>query len=99
MYKKNLYVFFILFFIVNLSINALEKDLFQKKYINTNWFYSNGFPANSALDVIQNDEEYIWAATYDGLIRFDGKDFKLFNKYTDKGYSALSATRLFEDSK
>lgn len=86
-------------FFCTADVFGLAENLFQKKYISTNWMYSNGFPANSAVDVIQNEEEYIWIATYDGLIRFDGKDFKIFNRYTDDGYNALSATKFFEDSK
>ena len=86
-------------FFCTVNLFGMAENLFQKKYISTNWMYSNGFPANSAVDVIQNEEEYIWIATYDGLIRFDGKDFKIFNRYTDDGYNALSATKFFEDSK
>ena len=69
--------------IFSLSSNlfAFSNDLFQKKYLSTIWTYSNLYPANNALDVVQGAEGFIWIASYEGLIRFDGKEFKLYNKY------------------
>lgn len=74
-------------------------DEIKDSFIFTSWSNSGGFPTNNALDVYQNSQNYIWIATYDGLVRFNGKEFKLFNKYTGEGFNSASATVLFEDSK
>ncbi len=41
----------------------------------TFWDDTNGLPSNRILDVIQDNTGYIWLASYEGLIRFNGRDF------------------------
>ena len=43
------------------------------------WNTEDGLTSESANDIIQTADGYIWIATYTGLHRFDGKDFTLFN--------------------
>ncbi len=42
------------------------------------WTTNNGLTSESANDLIQTSDGYIWIATYTGLHRFDGKDFTVF---------------------
>ncbi|WNJ16388.1 ATP-binding protein [Pontibacter sp. G13] len=39
-----------------------------------------GLPSNGSLDVIQDHRGYIWLATYNGVVRYDGYDFEVFRK-------------------
>ena len=39
----------------------------------------DGVPVNSINAIIQDRIGYIWAATFDGLVRFDGLRFTVFN--------------------
>jgi len=39
----------------------------------------NGLPANGVNDLYQDQKGYLWAATYNGLIRYDGVNFTVFN--------------------
>ncbi|MFY0608109.1 MAG: hypothetical protein JXR10_15425 [Cyclobacteriaceae bacterium] len=48
------------------------------QYILQSWNADQGFGSESSNDIIQTKEGYIWIATYTGLYRFDGKDFKVF---------------------
>lgn len=43
------------------------------------WNTEDGLTSESANDLIQTTDGYIWIATYTGLHRFDGKDFTIFN--------------------
>lgn len=40
----------------------------------------NGLPQNSIKDITPDNEGFIWMTTENGLVRFDGQQFKLFNR-------------------
>lgn len=44
----------------------------------------NGLPANGVNKIYQDRSGYIWAATYNGLVRYNGSDFKVYNTSTLK---------------
>src|SRR5688500_3675699 len=44
------------------------------------WNTENGLPQNSIQAIAQTKDGYIWIATRDGLARFDGIRFKVFQK-------------------
>ncbi|MDX1641421.1 MAG: two-component regulator propeller domain-containing protein, partial [Balneolaceae bacterium] len=39
----------------------------------------NGLPGNGVNSIFQDRNGYIWAATYNGLVRFNGLDFEIYN--------------------
>lgn len=57
----------------------------------------NGLPQNSVYSVLQTRDGYLWATTLDGLVRYDGAQFKIFSKATARGINSNRFTRLFED--
>jgi signal transduction histidine kinase/ligand-binding sensor domain-containing protein/CheY-like chemotaxis protein len=48
-------------------------------WVHESWTVTEGLPVNSIKTVIQDRTGYIWAATFDGLVRFDGVRFAVFN--------------------
>lgn len=62
--------------------------------IQTLWNDQNGLPTNTVLDIVQDRDGYIWIASYDGLIRFDGSSFTTFSDIDGRGFSAESAREL-----
>ncbi len=44
------------------------------------WTADNGLPQNSVTAVAQTSDGYLWLTTNDGLVRFDGVRFTVFNK-------------------
>lgn len=48
------------------------------KYSVTGWDTERGLPSNAVLDILQASDGYLWIASYQGLIRFDGSSFKMF---------------------
>lgn len=56
----------------------------QPRYTNVQHFNSeNGLPQNSIKGIRIDRKGYIWLGTEGGLVRYDGKEFKLLNKRTD----------------
>ena len=49
------------------------------------WTTDNGLPLNSVTAICQTPEGYLWLATFDGLVRYDGFQFTTFNKSNTKG--------------
>ncbi len=53
-----------------------EKRLSQ--LVLRSWNAQSGLTSESANDLIQTKDGYIWVSTYTGLHRFDGKEFTIF---------------------
>lgn len=43
------------------------------------WTLDDGLPVNTVNRIAQDEKGYLWLTTYDGLVRFDGLKFKVFN--------------------
>ncbi|HJQ70779.1 MAG TPA: two-component regulator propeller domain-containing protein [Blastocatellia bacterium] len=69
----------------------------QAQYRFDSWTTDNGLPQNSVRSIIQTRDGYLWMTTFDGLVRFDGVRFKVFNKSNTKGLSTNRFTVLYED--
>jgi signal transduction histidine kinase len=57
----------------------------------------NGLPQNSVRDIVQTRDGYLWLATLDGLVRFDGVRFTVFNKSNSPGIISNRFLQLYED--
>src|SRR6476619_4464568 len=54
-------------------------DLDARSCVHESWTVKDGLPVNSINSLLQDRTGYIWAATFDGLVRFDGLRFTVFN--------------------
>jgi len=50
-----------------------------RPWVHESWTTKDGLPVNSINTIVQDHAGYIWAATFDGLVRFDGVRFTVFN--------------------
>ena len=50
-----------------------------QSWVHESWTVKDGLPVNSINTLLQDRAGYIWAATFDGLVRFDGIRFTVFN--------------------
>ncbi len=59
----------------------------------------DGLPQSSVINLVQTRDGYIWMGTFEGLARYDGKQFTVFNKsiVPELGNNTIKA--LFEDSR
>lgn len=62
------------------SSYSLDPKKQISQYICENWTTKDNLPSNSLLHLCQSKDGYIWISSYQGLIRFDGINFKVFNK-------------------
>jgi ligand-binding sensor domain-containing protein/signal transduction histidine kinase len=75
---------------------ARRKSIVQ--YVHQNWTTANGLPQNSATSILQTHDGYIWLATQEGLARFDGMEFRVFDRVNTKELPISWMVRLKEDS-
>ncbi len=66
------------------------------QYRLNHWTADNGLPQNSVYGIVQADDGYLWLATLDGLARFDGVRFTVFNKSNSPGIVNNRFTSLFK---
>lgn len=59
---------------------VLLNSITLAQYRFDSWTTDNGLPQNSVLAITQTHDGYLWLATLDGLVRFDGVRFTVFNK-------------------
>lgn len=70
----------------------------HSSYRFDHWTTDNGLPQNTVYDVIQTRDGYLWMTTFDGLARFDGVRFTVFDKSNSKGINSNRFTHLYEAS-
>ncbi|WP_159478309.1 ATP-binding protein [Dyadobacter sp. 3J3] len=69
---------FCLFLLSGLLISTFATA--QKGYHIAHYTSENGLPQNSVKDVSIDKEGFVWLATEDGLVRFDGRNFYVYNR-------------------
>ena len=58
------------------------------------WSVEDGLPVNSINQIAQDENGYIWLATMDGLARFDGQNFKVYDSGSHPGLASNRLTRI-----
>lgn len=62
------------------SANAAEAANDRSpEFYSRSWLVDDGLPSNAANDVLEDNDGFLWISTIDGLVRFDGFQFKPFN--------------------
>ena len=65
-------------------------------YFREQWSTRDGLPHNTINNIVQTDDGYLWFATWEGIARFNGRHFKVFDRneatgLPDSGIFALHA--------
>ncbi|HTV03655.1 MAG TPA: two-component regulator propeller domain-containing protein, partial [Luteitalea sp.] len=58
---------------------ALDPSRALSQYVLRSWTSDDGLPQNTVTDIVQTPDGYLWIATQDGLARFDGVTFTVFD--------------------
>ena len=82
--------------IVSVFLALLRVDDVEAQYRIDQWTADDGLPQNSVYEIVQTDDGYLWLATLDGLARFDGVRFTVFNKSNSPGIVNNRFLSLFE---
>jgi signal transduction histidine kinase/ligand-binding sensor domain-containing protein len=61
------------------------------------WTTDSGLPHNTVRAIAQSRDGYLWVGTLDGLARFDGVRFTVYNKANSPGLPSNLISAVFED--
>lgn len=81
-----------------LTTSSFAQKKSIKQYVHDRWTSQNGLPQNSASDIVQTRDGYLWFATQEGLARFDGVQFTVFDRANTDALPDSWLLRLIEDS-
>lgn len=84
-------VFITAFFTGGNGLNAAVHFNFE------NWTVEQGLPQNSILCILQAESGYLWLGTRSGLVRFDGVEFRVFNRWNTPALEDDRIGALYED--
>lgn len=89
--RKSFYILLLLF------VSALAQA--QMNCTFTHYSQENGLSENSVMDMVQDHDGMIWFATWDGINRFNGYDFKVYKarKENDMRWSSNRVDHLQVD--
>ncbi|MFL5345063.1 MAG: two-component regulator propeller domain-containing protein [Hyalangium sp.] len=79
------------------SASALEPGKELNQFPHRIWQAENGLPQNSTQALAQTPDGYLWAGTYEGLVRFDGVRFTVFDPANTPALQDRSVTALALD--
>jgi len=82
--------------IAALPVSALDPDKAITQYVQDSWEVDSGLPQNSVLDIVQTADGYLWMGSFEGLARFDGVHFEVFDK-TNMAMTESAVWALLED--
>jgi|GEM_PF-1725714 len=66
-------------FCISPASAAPPTELADSGYLLHAWSTDDGLPENSATAIVQTQDGYLWFGTFNGLVRFNGVTFKVFN--------------------
>ena len=70
----------------------------EEQYSIQSWQTDEGLPQNTVTAVFQGRDGYIWMGTYNGMARFDGVHFTVFDSANTPGLKNSRITSLYQTS-
>ncbi len=72
---------------------------FFDNYVYQTWSAFGGLTGTTATDIIQTKDGYINVGTYEGLVRFDGVEFRTIKRNRENNFNFISVRAILEDSR
>lgn len=69
----------------------------QAQYRFDSWTTDNGLPQSTVLSIVKTGDGYLWTGTFEGLARFDGVDFTVFDSVNTPEMKSNFVRALLED--
>ncbi|HXJ58391.1 MAG TPA: two-component regulator propeller domain-containing protein [Verrucomicrobiae bacterium] len=79
------------------SLWSLAADGVNPEYLIKNWTTADGLPENTVRAIIETRDGYLWMGTANGLARFDGVRFTLFDAANTPEFFSANIAELAED--
>jgi ligand-binding sensor domain-containing protein len=67
------------------------------EYLLRNWTTANGLPDNTVCAIVETRDGYLWMGTANGLVRFDGVRFTIFDPADTPGLPTADVYGLTKD--
>src|ERR1041385_722709 len=68
------------------EVAALPADRAVSQYVRRAWTVEQGLPHGTVRGVAQTSDGYLWLATFEGLVRFNGEGFTVLDKSVSPGF-------------
>lgn len=75
---------------------ALDPDRALSQYVHDTWSRKEGLPSAVIWEVAQSSDGYLWLATQNGLARFDGVHFDVFNSTNSAEFTTDDVRAILE---
>jgi signal transduction histidine kinase/ligand-binding sensor domain-containing protein/DNA-binding response OmpR family regulator len=93
-----IFSFIAYFVLISKQLDALDPNKEFTQYKFSIWNQENGLPQISVLAIMQSSDGYLWLGTLGGLVRFDGINFKVYNRENTFELKDNTITTLYETS-
>jgi signal transduction histidine kinase/ligand-binding sensor domain-containing protein/ActR/RegA family two-component response regulator len=80
-----------------LGAQALEPGRPMTEYGHRVWLSQSGLPQDNIACMLQTHDGYLWLGTNEGIVRFDGTHFTVFDHTNTPGLRMSTIRVLFED--
>lgn len=77
--------------------NSLDPTLAITQYVHSNRGVEHGLPQSSVYAVLQSRSGYLWLGTQEGLARFDGNRFVVYDRASYDGLLSNEVRAIVED--
>ncbi|PYQ25891.1 MAG: hypothetical protein DMF56_26165 [Acidobacteria bacterium] len=79
------------------QLAALSADRAINQYVRRAWTVEQGLPHGTVRGIAQTRDGYLWLATYEGLVRFNGEEFRVFDRTTSPEMLSIAIRMLALD--
>ena len=79
--------------VLGMSWHSLAASL-REEFLVSKWETEDGLPENSATDMVQTPEGFLWFGTFNGLVRTDGQQLDIFQPATTPGLPGAAIINL-----
>jgi ligand-binding sensor domain-containing protein/signal transduction histidine kinase len=86
-----------LLLLVPATVSALDPNRSLSEFGNQVWLTENGLPQNTVQAILQTRDGYLWIGTQEGLARFNGTSFVIFDKSNTPQLKSNDIRALLED--
>lgn len=87
----------IFFFLKFASAHALNNEKTISQFTQSTWRTAEGLPELSIQTLEETNDGYLWVGTQEGLARFDGQHFTVFDHTNTPAFQSDFVTTLLED--
>src|ERR671927_59992 len=94
---KHFRVAVVLLLLAGTRTPALDPTRHLKEFGHQVWLTENGLPQNTVQAIAQTQDGYLWLGTQEGLARFDGLNFTVFDKENTPAFKSNDIRALHED--